>query len=243
MRSVWAAILLCGVLLLPAGQAVPTRAAQCLEISCADDLRALSRRVSLGDSLFGQTVFLTQDIDGVGYFLPIGSALHPFEGTFDGGGHTLSGLTVDGYLPCSGLFGCVGRAGTVRDLTLSDCLVSGRRYTGAVAGLCAGRMERCAVQNSLVRCLDDAPDYAATGALTGCLSGTLRLCEASACSVDGPGHLGGLVGRLYVGGARLCRFEGTVEGAPVRAAFSARAESTPCSLPYPSGGTPEHPPF
>ena len=134
MRALWALILLVGVLFLPGGQAVPPESAQRIVITSADELRALSRQVSLGDSLFGHTVSLECDLEDVGYFLPIGSALHPFEGTFEGNGHVISGLTVDGYLSCSGLFGCIGKAGLVRDLRLRGCLVTGRRYTGALAG-------------------------------------------------------------------------------------------------------------
>ena len=230
MRALWALILLVGVLFFPGGQAVPPESAQRIVITSADELRALSRRVSLGDSLFGRTVTLESDLENVGYFLPIGSALHPFEGTFEGNGHVISGLTVDGYLPCSGLFGCVGKAGLVRGLSLSDSLVTGRRYTGALAGYCAGRIENCRVQSSRVHSLGEG-DGVFAGALTGALTGPIRACEAAECAVEGTGELGGLIGRLYAGSARLCRFEGRTDGQPMRAVFSARAQDSPRALP------------
>lgn len=226
MRALWALILLVGVLLLPGGQAVPPESAQRIVITSADELRALSRQVSLGDSLFGRTVSLECDLEDVGYFLPIGSALRPFEGTFEGNGHVISGLTVDGYLPCSGLFGCIGKAGLVRGLTLSDCLVIGRRYTGALAGYCAGRMENCRVRSSRVRSLGEhAGVYA--GALTGALTGPIRACEAENCAVEGEGELGSLIGRLYAGSARLCRVSGRSDGQALRSVVTARAQDTP----------------
>lgn len=229
MRALWALILLVGVLFLPGGQAVPPESALRIVITSADELRALSRQVALGDSLFGRTVSLECDLEDVGYFPPIGSALHPFEGTFEGNGHVISDVTVDGYLPCSGLFGCIGKAGLVRGLTLRGCLVTGRRYTGALAGYCAGRIESCRVQRSRVRSLGEG-DGVSAGALTGALTGPIRVCEAADCAVDGKGELGGLIGRLYAGSARLCRFEGKADGQPMRAVFSTHAQDSPSPL-------------
>lgn len=207
MRALWALLLVWSILFFPGGQAARPEQASFLEVSSAEELRALSRRVALGDTLFGCTVRLTQDIEQAGYFLPIGSALHPFEGTFEGDGHVISGLTVDGYLSCSGLFGCIGRAGCVRNLTLADSLISGRRYTGAMAGLCAGRLERCTVRDTRIRCL--APEGAKegstlTGALVGCLTGPIRGCAAADCPLEGGGVLGELVGRVYAGRVLRC---------------------------------------
>lgn len=222
MRALWALILWVGILLVPGGQAVPPESAQRIVITSADELRALSRQVALGDSLFGRTVSLESDLEDVGCFLPIGSALRPFEGTFEGNGHVVSGLAVDGYLPCSGLFGCVGKAGCVRGLTLRGCLIAGGRYTGALAGYCAGRTENCRVQSSRVRSLSEG-EGACAGALIGALTGSVRACEAADCAVEGSGELGGLVGRLYAGSMRLCRVSSHADGRTTRSIVTAHA--------------------
>lgn len=235
MRALWALILLWGVLFLPGGEAACPQESSCLEVSSAEELRALSRRVAQGDTLFGCTVCLTQDIAQAGYLQPIGNALHPFEGTFEGQGHVISGLTVDGYLSCTGLFGCIGRAGCVRDLTLEDSLITGRRYTGALAGLCAGRMEQCAVKDVRIRCLageEAAPGTALTGTLAGGLTGSIRACAAWECRVEGAGVLGGLIGRAYGGSMRRCLYEGRAVSASAKSlSLSARNVRRNCAAP------------
>lgn len=105
------------------------------EISGWLDLLCFAAAVDMGnDNIKGKTIKLTADIDlsqvngGKGIqWVPIGKSLvsglggistlnWPFLGTFDGGGHTISGL----YATDCGLFGCVGAGAVIRDLTLDD---------------------------------------------------------------------------------------------------------------------------
>jgi len=78
---------------------------------------------------------ITSTWNGGAGFEPIGNMTDPFTGSFDGRGYSITGLYInrpnDDYV---GLFGSVGYSGTVHDLDLKDANVTGRDYTGAVAG-------------------------------------------------------------------------------------------------------------
>ncbi len=189
-------------------------AAEELAIDSAEALRALSRRVAAGDSLAGVTVYLTRDLGPVGFMIPIGTALAPFEGRFDGRGHVIEGVVVDGGSGCEGLFGCVGRMGSVRDVTLARCLCSGVRFTGALCGVSAGPVIRCQAALCRVEGRSGAEMSSGTGGLAGCLSADMAECRAVDAWVYGQGPAGGLVGSLYVGRISDCAFRGQIAGSP-----------------------------
>ena len=83
----------------------------------------------------GKTFKLTQDIDlGNEPWTPIGNSNNIFKGTFDGQGHTITNLVVNGGSNSNqGLFG-VTHDGEIKDFTLENAKVSGRLNVGAVAG-------------------------------------------------------------------------------------------------------------
>ena len=83
----------------------------------------------------GKTFVLTQDIDlGNEPWTPIGSSNHIFKGTFDGQGHTITNLVVNGGSESNkGLFG-VTHDGEIKNFTLVNAKVSGRLNVGAVCG-------------------------------------------------------------------------------------------------------------
>ena len=75
---------------------------------------------------------------------PIGTSNNPFKGTFDGQGHTISGLYVNLKKNYVGLFGCVGKGGTVKNVTLADSYVSGNISVGGICGWNnGGTVENC----------------------------------------------------------------------------------------------------
>ncbi len=88
---------------------------------------------------------LTKSIDLTGVSLhPIGEQNYPYNGIFDGGGLTISNLTID--MPAMdyvGLFAAVGRVGHIKDLGVTDAAVSARYYVGALAGLNDGLVSAC----------------------------------------------------------------------------------------------------
>lgn len=72
---------------------------------------------------------------------PIGASEDlAFEGTFDGGGHLIDGLTVLAVHNYSGLFGVTGELSEIKNVNLEPLSVAGNRYTGTLAGLNLGKV-------------------------------------------------------------------------------------------------------
>ena len=85
-----------------------------IHIYSADDFVQLSKSCKLDTYSQGKTVYLDSDVDLSGSkFVPIPT----FGGTFEGQGHTVSGLELSGDASHMGLFRYVQAVGTVRDLT------------------------------------------------------------------------------------------------------------------------------
>ena len=89
---------------------------------------------------------------------PVGTLTNTFNGTFDGDGHTISGLYTDVSKSYQGLFGAVGTGGCVENVTVSG-VVAGNQYVGGIAGYSSG----ATIQNAI----NDAVIYASGGASAG----------------------------------------------------------------------------
>ena len=159
----------------------------------------------------GQTdacAVLTQDVvcknaatdsDYAADWTPIGTALLPYEGTFDGQGHTLTGLstTADCDLLYVGLFGRVGAAGTVKNVTVKDGDLCNKNTTqalthpalGGIVGRNEGTLTGCAHNGNLTS------GYACLGGIAGISTGTLTDCRNEGI-VDGAEYVGGIVGEM-----------------------------------------------
>ena len=130
------------------------------KIATADDLRNLSAAVNtVANISSGKTFRQTADINlaSGGNFTPIGElgADRCFFGTYDGGGHTISGLTVSIDYGIIGLFAKIYGA-TLRGITLISPTITATRvgdydvYLGAVVGSIDGSGSRCVVENCYV---------------------------------------------------------------------------------------------
>ena len=139
---------------------------------------------------------------------PIGnSSSNSYEGTFNGNGHTISGLYIDNNADYQGLFGRV--SGTVQNLSVSGT-VSGRMYVGGIAGQNLG---------SVINCYNIGEvSGTGVGGVVGYNSGNVQNCynigEVSGISVGGvvgdnsgtvkncynTGEVGGVSGGESVGG-------------------------------------------
>ncbi len=99
------------------------------------ELAKLAQTVNEGTSYAGQFIRLEADLDLDGKeWTPIGStSANCFSGTFDGGEHTVSGLTVNTTGDYAGLFGVV-KDGTVKNLSVEAESVYGIKYAGVIAG-------------------------------------------------------------------------------------------------------------
>ncbi len=97
-------------------------------LTSASELAGLAKLVNEGKETFeGKTITLASDIalDGVSNWIPIGSAEHPFNGTFDGAGHTVSGLYIDHNLTTTTGLDIIGFFGTIENATIKDLTVDG----------------------------------------------------------------------------------------------------------------------
>jgi len=159
--------------------------------------------------------FGTRDVtySGSGGFLPIGDGVSNFTGTFDGDGYTISGLYINRATSYHGLFGYVGGAGTVQNVTLTDVDISGGvNYAGALCGFTSvtAAISSCSASGIV------SNTNSAAGGLIGQMSGdsTATDCNSSV-NVSGLGGVGGFVGRTDSGAPTClrCFASGTVVGA------------------------------
>ena len=140
---------------------------------------------------------LTADITLTGEWTPIGTDYnHQYTGTFNGGGHTITGLTVKGSDENAGLFGYIGKdGGTVKNVVLKDVqITSNNQYAnvGGMAGINNGTIENCSVSGGSVS------GYSAGGVVGQQYSGSITLCNSSA-TVQGTSQVGGVVGYTNYG--------------------------------------------
>ena len=192
-----AAILLS--LLLCTQTAAPALAAdnRTIYIDSAGDLLALAAQCSLDTWSQGKTVVLRSDISLASTdYTPIPT----FGGTFDGGGHAISGLDLSGNLSPAGLFGVLQEGAVVRDLRVSGTVqpTGGSRDVGGIAGRSGGLIENCAFSGT-VSGKDGVGGIVGTNALTG----TIRICTAAG-SVTGSSRTGGITG-VNLGVVSSCR--------------------------------------
>ena len=139
-------------------------------LATADDLLALSELSGYGADFAQQHFLLTADIDLSGAaWTPIGLTL-PFAGTLDGGGHTVSGLTLSGDAADLGLFGTLSGA-TVRSLTVEGELTDMTAGSDVNAGGIAARSNGAVLNDVHVR------------------------MDVGGAKLKGQGRIGGLIGR------------------------------------------------
>jgi len=179
-------------------------------IECFEGLEELGRMVERSEGAFTGQVRLMRDIEAVRPLKPIGSLKHMFCGTFDGGGHTISNLSVQGTGEFEGLFGYVGNGGIVRDLTLHGMRVAGARCTGGIAAYSSGRIERCRVEAGRIIGLGRVRYGTATGGVVGLSNGELIECVNRDTRVEGGRCVGGVVGKQCAGSVERCANTGSV---------------------------------
>ena len=155
----------------------------------------------------GINITLDKDINLTGTtWKPIGSQSSPYTGTFNGGDHTLSGLTIDqSGTDYAGLIGYIGDGGAVKNLKLEDVKITAARYTGAVAGRNYGTIENCSVSGTVESSSNNA------GGITGYNNGIITGCSASG-NVSANTQAGGIAGYLVTGDITDCHSSATVEG-------------------------------
>ena len=164
----------------------------------ADGLLNIAELVNGGKTDINIT--LDTDIDLTGKdWTPIGTSFsNKYTGTFDGGGHTIKGLTVTTNDQFVGLFGSIGNAGTVKNVMMEDVQITSNRssgFAGGVAGYSDGTIENCSVSGSV------SGTVYVGGVVGAQIDGSITGCSSSA-TVKGMVDVGGVAGQTN-GGATL----------------------------------------
>lgn len=161
-------------------------------VTSADGLMHVAELVNGGKTDINIT--LTADIDLTGKdWTPIGTDYdNSYKGTFDGGGHTITGLTFTTNDEFAGLFGWLNRAGTVKNVVMEGVqITSNQIYGGSIGGVVGsgwGTIENCSVSGSV-----SGTVY--VGGVVGVqIGGSITGCSSSA-TVKGTVDVGGVAGQ------------------------------------------------
>ena len=212
------------------------------KISTEESLRAFAAAVKADDgngtyNLSGVSFYLANDIALTGAWTPVGNGVSAvkdfFAGTFDGCGHTISGLNVQGQ----GLFAAINQA-AIRNLNVSGTVNSTVSYVGGIVGkVQAGTIENCSFSGSVSSSKSKAyvggiagglnsanvtiSGCANTADVTGGYAGgilgywrtaaTIQNCYNTG-SITGSDKAGGIVGQLQKGSIENCYSTGAVGG-------------------------------
>ncbi|MGN0999388.1 MAG: hypothetical protein ACI4PO_07540 [Faecousia sp.] len=159
-----------------------------IRIQSAEDLLKLSESCRMDSWSVGKQVVLEADISLAGAsFAPIPT----FGGTFDGNGHTISGLELRGSASPVGLFGVLQETAVVRNLTLQGVIAPGgdAALAGGIAGENYGIIQDCSFDGTVTGSSDTGGIVGLNGS-TGCISG----CAVSG-TVIGKNRTGGIAGQ------------------------------------------------
>ena len=173
-----------------------------ITIYSGEGLKVAADEVNSGNTDIN--IILDKDIDLTNTkWTPIGTDhSNSYTGTFDGGNHTISGLTVTGSDEYAGLFGCIDDGGTVKNVVLENVqIASDNQYAnvGGVAGYSRGNIENCSVSGSVSGNSNSNGTSNCVGGVVGQqYGGTITECTSSAI-VDGRNEVGGVVGQTNNG--------------------------------------------
>ncbi len=216
-----------------------------LTISSARELNEFAQKVNNGNDYEGMTIKLTNDIvyDGVtvNNYTPIGINNHCFRGTFDGDGHTISGIIVSSQ-SYVGLFGLL--EGNVQNVTVKNCSFEGYSGGGIACSLSSKNSEtkisNCQVVDCIIKTEDESGGIVAevnsnslvvncfakskvsgngyerwaTGGIAGYSRGKIYNCSYMGSVTNDKGYAGGICGYLEYNAAEIqnCFNAGVVSG-------------------------------
>ena len=149
----------------------------------ANGLMNIAELVNGGKTDINITLDTNIDLTGKDW-TPIGTSFrNSYTGTFDGGGHTIKGLTVTTNDQFVGLFGSLGKAGTVKNVVMEGIQITNNQINGGSIG----------------------------GVVGFSWGGTIENCSVSG-SVSGTVYVGGVVGAQWDGSITGCSSSATVKG-------------------------------
>ena len=174
-------------------------------VTSADGLMNIAELVNGGKSDINITLDKNIDLTGKGW-TPIGTSFdNSYKGTFDGGGHTITGLTVTTNDQFVGLFGYLNRAGTVKNVVMEGIQITSNHMfgcTGGVVGYSWGTIENCSVSGSVsgTDCVGGVVGSQKAGSIIGC---------CTSATVKGTHYVGGVAGEKW-GTMTACYATGNV---------------------------------
>ena len=174
-------------------------------VTSADGLMNIAKLVNGGKTDINITLDTDIDLTGKNW-TPIGTSFdNSYTGTFDGGGHTITGLTITTKDQFVGLFGYLNRAGTVKNVVMEGIQITSNHMfgnTGGVAGFSWGTIENCSVSGSVsgTKCVGGVVGAQKAGSITGC---------SSSATVKGTVDVGGVAGEKW-GSMTACYATGNV---------------------------------
>ena len=200
------------------------------EVYNADGLLAWNKAVQGNLSL---NCTLTDDINLTGKeWTPIGDYDNRYTGTFDGGNHTITGLTINQYGSYVGMIDFLDSGGTVQNLTLENVNITGGNIVGSVVGDNHGTVTACTASGNVsgtysiggvvgynngtvTACYHVSGNVSGTysiGGVAGENNGTLTACYHASGNVSGTSGIGGVVGTNKSGTLTACYATGNVTG-------------------------------
>ena len=174
-------------------------------VTSADGLMNVAELVNGGKTDINITLDKNIDLTGKGW-TPIGTSFdNSYKGTFDGGGHTITGLTVTTNDQFVGLFGYLNRAGTVKNVVMEGIQITSNHMfgcTGGVVGYSWGTIENCSVSGSIsgTDCVGGVVGSQKAGSIIGC---------CTSATVKGTHYVGGVAGEKW-GTMTACYATGNV---------------------------------
>ena len=158
----------------------------------ANGLMNIAELVNGGKSDINITLDTDIDLTGKNW-TPIGTDYdNSYKGTFDGGGHTITGLTFTTNDEYAGLFGWLNRAGTVKNVVMEGVQITSHQiYGGSIGGVVGyswGTIENCSVSGSV------SGTVYVGGVVGAQIGGSITGCSSSA-TVKGTVDVGGVAGQ------------------------------------------------
>jgi len=167
------------------------------QIASISDLITLSQTSSHWDKYFIQTADIdaasTIELNGGAGFSPIGlDYSNAFTGNYNGQDHSISNLYINRPAQSPvGLFGSTWGGGTIENLSVTNCNITGNDFVGALCGKPNGTISNCHSSGSVTGI---GGTYGSAGGLLGYINSSAVINCSSSGTVSGQFHVGGLIG-------------------------------------------------
>ena len=189
---------------------VPTKVGDVYQITSGAELKGFADLVNGEEpgakGILTKNITLNEPGDYAQKWTPMGaSSSAAFTGDFDGNGKTITGLYMDGEDTISGLFGYVGKTGSIHDLTIADASVKSMKtgsynpkvYTALAAASNAGTISNVTLKNSMISSGGYAGGIAALneGTITGCANESAPVTHNEKATSSHYALAGGIAGQ------------------------------------------------